>query len=344
MLSAVYDGQWDLQLAERQRPVRSREDDVLLAVRATGICGTDIGILSGAYGAATPGVVLGHEFAAEVVEASPGSRFAKGDRVAVDPTYFCGACAACRSNRPNHCEFKTVSETGVSRDGAFCAYHVTEERFLYPIPDETSFSEAALSEPLSCAMTGTAKLDVRPDSDVVIVGAGTLGLLYAWCISLRGAIGTIAEHSPARRAVAATALPNGWRVVGTIEEATEKSGGMLDIGVDTTAVAIPDLLRRTRPGGALLQIGLRQSDTNIDVGYLADKSISLIGSVDSAYGSFQAAVAAITKRLIPVERLVTHRIPLDGLRDGFSLLGCDLERKRLGRPGDAIKVVVDAFS
>ena len=340
MLSAVYNGTWSLSLAERQRPARTRSDDVLLAVRATGICGTDVGILAGAYGAASPGVILGHEFAAEVIEAAPGSRFTRGDRVAVDPTYDCGACRACRSQRPNHCELKGRAETGVSRDGAFCGFHVTEERFLYPLPPATSYRAAALSEPLSCALTGTSRLAVRPDSDVAIIGAGTLGLLYAWCISLHGAVGVVVEASALRRELAATLLPRGWRVVESLDAA---GAGAIDIGVDTTAGAISDLLARVRPGGALLQIGLRRSEVTIDVGYLADKSIAVLGSVDSAYGAFQAAVSLIARERIPADQMVTHEIALDALPSALALLGCDLEGRRLTQPGAAMKIVVSDF-
>lgn len=344
MRAAVYSGDWDLKILERGQPRRQSETDVLLRVRATGVCGTDIGILSGAYGSANLGIVLGHEFSAEVSEVSPYSRFAVGDRVTVDPTYHCGVCRSCRRDRPNHCELKFKTETGVTKDGAFCAYHVCDERFLYPLTPNVTFAAAALAEPLSCVLTGVEKLALRASYDVAVVGAGPIGLLYAWALSLKGVAGTIVERSSARRIVAQSLLPKGWVVAEDISERDRPgSQSKFDTAVDTTAGAISDLIERMHPGGQLLQVGLRKNPISIDVGLLADKSLSIIGSIDSHYGSFQAAVALIQNGVVPADALVTHQIALEELPEALKLLGCDLEARRLVQPQDALKVVVSDF-
>jgi threonine dehydrogenase-like Zn-dependent dehydrogenase len=146
MLSLTYQGPWQLALVDRDEPRIKGPNQVLIRVAATGICGTDLGIAAGHYTAAQ-GVILGHEFSGTVVATSEDVKNVKpGDRVFVDPTFFCGQCDQCTSGRPNHCEEKSSTETGVSADGAFAPYHVTTSRFVVPMAPSTTFEAATKDE------------------------------------------------------------------------------------------------------------------------------------------------------------------------------------------------------
>jgi L-iditol 2-dehydrogenase len=106
--------------------------------------------------------------------------------------------------------------------------------------------------------------------------------------------------------------------------------GPLDIVVDTTSNLLEELLPRMACGGTFMSIGLKQKQASIDTMLLADRSLSIIGSIDSLHGSFVEAFHLITSGRIPAERLVSHVVPLDDYATGFAALGCDIDARRFG--------------
>lgn len=343
MQGLVYEGPWRVGLADCQELDEPAGSEVLVRIEATGICGTDLGIVMGACDAKVP-VVLGHESAGEVV--AVGERVesvAAGTRVVIDPTYYCGFCSMCRTDRPNHCERKGQTETGVSRDGTFARYYKTEERFLYPLAPHVSFAAGSLAEPLSCALTGADRLRTRPDMRTLIFGAGPLGILYSFALACKGLAGGLVEISAARRARTAAVIGQGWRLFGSVEEALEETFGRpaaeLDVIVDTTGVMVERGLGLLARGGQLLTIGLRRSGCTVDTLRIAERSLSLIGSVDSL-GTFASAMHLIAGGFVPAERMVTHRFALNDYREAFLCLGCDLDQRTYNARAEAIKVVL----
>lgn len=319
MLALVRDRASGWAAAQRPVPNVSSANEVLVRIRAVGICGTDLGIYQGDYYAA-PGIVLGHEAAGEVVAiGAEVRRLAPGVRVAIDPTYFCGECRMCQTGRPNHCVRKVGTETGVTRDGCFTAYYTTEERFLYPLDDHVSFSAATLTEPLSCVLTGVNRLRLIAGLRAIVLGGGPIGALYAAALSFRGFEGTIVEPAPCRRAVLNTLALPGWSVT---PEFSDLIGDDLDIVVDTTAQLAEQTIERLACGGQLLLVGLKPGRAVIDPGRLADRSIGLIGSIDGI-DTFSDALSLIATNRIPVDRLVTHSLPLTDWQSALSLLGVD---------------------
>src|SRR3954451_22985174 len=150
---------------------------VLLAVRAAGICGTDLHIYHDEY-VTQPPVVLGHELAGEVAVTGEGvTTFVPGDRVTTE-TYFhlCGQCRFCRGGQPNLCPERRSIGSGVN--GGFAPYVVVPERNLHRLPDTLTYQEAALSEPLACVVHGALELPkVTPGDIAVVAGPGAIGLL-----------------------------------------------------------------------------------------------------------------------------------------------------------------------
>jgi L-iditol 2-dehydrogenase len=168
-------------------------DDVIVAVKACGICGSDVAYYFGDASLETDDgkgpCVLGHEFSGEVVEVGdvPESLglFAPGDRVTVDPVQYCNACEVCKSGHPNLCENKAV--LGVSTDGGFaelCKSHYTG---VHKLPDNVSFEAGAFCEPTACAVYGTQNLNVQRGNTVVLFGAGPIGLVMQQLIQAGGA-------------------------------------------------------------------------------------------------------------------------------------------------------------
>lgn len=333
MKALKYHSPWQVDLEEVPDLHVTGPDDVVVDIAFCGICGTDLGIVSGSYPVALPGVTLGHEASgvvAEVGEAVENVR--PGDRVVINPTPYCGTCRMCRTQRINHCVNKMGTEAGVSYDGAYADRFRTTSQFVHPLPAHVSLEAAALTEPLSCVLSGVRK--IQPPTmaaNTFVFGAGPLGLLYTWALWLKGLMPVVVETSAARRAYAATCLPAGVSAHASLEDARRDHFGdadaPLDVVVDTTSALLAELYPQLACGGTLMSIGLKEKDFTIDGMHLADRSLTVIGSIDSLPGSFIEALHLVVSGRIPTERLVSHVVPIADYREGFAALGCDIEAK-----------------
>ncbi|WP_319415537.1 galactitol-1-phosphate 5-dehydrogenase [Marispirochaeta aestuarii] len=155
--------------------------EVLIKVKACGICGSDIHGLDGSTGRRIPPLIMGHEASGVIEELGPGVKgYAKGDRVTFDSTLFCGECRYCREGNFNFCENRQVLGVACDeyhRDGAFAEYVVVPAIVLYPMPDEVSFVQAAMIEPLAVAVHGVSITPITIGDTALLMGAGIIGLL-----------------------------------------------------------------------------------------------------------------------------------------------------------------------
>jgi threonine dehydrogenase-like Zn-dependent dehydrogenase len=340
MQALVCEGPWDIGLQQMPVP-RLDASGVLVRVRATGICGTDLGIIAGAYPARTP-IILGHESAGQVVKVGENvADLVVGNRVVINPTYHCDLCRMCRTGRPNHCAHKSSTEAGVSCHGTFASYYQTESRFLYRIPDHIKFDEAVLTEPLSCALTGLSRLLLRPDLNALVIGAGPMGILYAHGLALYGLSGAVVEPSPGRRAAAGKASPAGFLVHASLDDAVDASSydGEFDVIVETTGKQVQTALSLLAPGGQLLTISLGRARATVDPGRMTDRSLSLVGSIDS-HDTFSTALHLLVAGRVPADRIVTAALPLAHFRSALALLGCDVDAQTRRLPQSALKLVL----
>ncbi|WP_225830207.1 zinc-binding dehydrogenase [Streptomyces sp. NK08204] len=346
MKALVYHGPFDLRVEERPRPRALGPDDVVVRVRRTGICGTDIGIATGKY-SAKPGVVLGHESVGEVAETGPGvTDLPVGTQVVVNPTFFCGSCAPCRSGRENHCARKHETEAGVSADGLFAEYYLTSRTFVHPLPAGTDRAGMVLSEPLSCALTGVRRLRLTPQLRAAVLGGGPMGVMYASLLAQQGLTGVLVEASAARAEVLRTTLPGLWPVVENLPEAVDRlarPGSGLDVVVDTTGVLLEQALPLLNPGGQLLLVGLSGGSATIDPAWIADNSIQVLGSIDSL-GTFGDAVELLAAGALPLDGAVTAEVPLEEFARAFALLGVDLAAGCRTEPTGHLKVCLTPAS
>ncbi|MCQ2429475.1 MAG: zinc-dependent alcohol dehydrogenase family protein [Clostridia bacterium] len=192
MKAAVFYGKKDLRIEDIPMPA-PRAGEVLVKVRACGICGTDVHIFNGDEGAAkTPaGTALGHEFAGEVVGVGEGvTRAAVGDRVCVDPNKLCGNCDYCLGGIGHYCEHMTGIGTTVN--GGFEEYVSVPESQVYRVPDNVTYGQAAMTEPVSCCLHGIDLCGIKPGQTVAVIGCGMIGLLMLQLARLSGAAKLIA--------------------------------------------------------------------------------------------------------------------------------------------------------
>ena len=187
MKSAVFYGKHDLRIEDHPRPTLG-PNDVLIRVKACGICGTDVHIYEGDEGAAevTPPTILGHEFSGIVEEIGEKVTGCKvGDRVCVDPNCYCGACEACRNGIAHYCS--SMIGYGTTVDGGFAEFCAVNERQVYHLGKNTSFLQGAMTEPVACCLHGLDMCEIQPGHQVVVIGGGMIGLLMLQLAKLAGA-------------------------------------------------------------------------------------------------------------------------------------------------------------
>lgn len=187
MKSAVFYGKHDLRVEEHEMPAVGPKD-VLIQVKACGVCGTDVHIYEGDKGAAevTPPTILGHEFSGIVKEVGAEVTACRiGDRVCVDPNCYCGACEPCRNGVAHYCEHMVGYGTTVN--GGFAEFCAVNERQVYKLGENTSFEQGAMTEPVACCLHGIDMCGIRPGSQVVVIGGGMIGLLMLQLAKLEGA-------------------------------------------------------------------------------------------------------------------------------------------------------------
>ena len=187
MKSAVFYGKHDLRVEEHEMP-KVGPKDVLIQVKACGVCGTDVHIYEGDKGAAevTPPTILGHEFSGVIAEVgSEVTNYKAGDRVCIDPNCYCGACEPCRNGVAHYCEH--MIGYGTTVNGGFAEYCAVNERQVYKLGDNTSFEQGAMTEPVACCLHGMDMCEIRPGHQVVVIGGGMIGLLMLQLSRLAGA-------------------------------------------------------------------------------------------------------------------------------------------------------------
>lgn len=203
MKSAVFYGKHDLRVEDSPMP-KVGPEDVLIQVKACGVCGTDVHIYEGDKGAAdvTPPTILGHEFSGIVTEVGSDVTNCKpGDRVCIDPNCYCGKCDFCRNGIAHFCT--DMIGYGTTVNGGFAEYCSVNQRQVYKLGDHTTFEQGAMTEPVACCLHGIDMCNIQPGSSVVVIGGGMIGLLMLQLARLAGAARTaLLEPVESKRAVA----------------------------------------------------------------------------------------------------------------------------------------------
>jgi 2-desacetyl-2-hydroxyethyl bacteriochlorophyllide A dehydrogenase len=337
MRAVVFDGQGRSGLRDVPRPEVRRDDDVVLRVDACGICGTDVRVLAvPPQHHANPGTILGHEIAATIVEAGDAlGDFSPGDRVVFDPDIPCLRCAYCARGLTGSC--LNLQETGASKDGGFAEYILVPARTLFHVPAEMSLEEAALIEPLACAMTAADRAHIQPGDAVVVLGGGPIGLLFLQIYRAAGARQVLvvepvaARAESARELGAAAVLDPHADVAARVRELT---GIGADVVVDAMGSGMAAGLPLLRRGGTLLLFGINeQVRAEIPQARLTMNNLRIVGSAAGS-GHFPAALNFMSSGAVQHNLLVTHQFPLDQFDAALETLRSGQALKVLIRPHD----------
>lgn len=306
-----------------------RPADVVVRVGACGICGTDLHIADGEFPPTPYPIVPGHEFSGEVVAlgSGVGDGIAEGTRVAVDPSLFCGQCPQCRRGHGNLCE--NWGATGDTVDGAFAEYVRVPASTVYRMPDHLDWAQGAMVEPVSCAVHGIRRLGVEVGERILVLGAGTMGLIIQQLLQAAGATVFVVDKKQPRLATAAE-----LGAAATATSVEELDQPPFDAAVDVTGAppAIESAFDALARGGRLQVFGVASADARISLSpfRIYNDEITVVGSM-AVLHSYGKALDLVASGMVQAKALVTHQLPLADFPSALDQV----------RAGEGIKVQVE---
>jgi threonine dehydrogenase-like Zn-dependent dehydrogenase len=342
MKALVFRDVGKIELTELPIPKVKEPDDVLLKVKAVGICGSDIKIIEGKHHF-KPNTVLGHEFCGEVLEVGTHVHHVKiGDRVAIDNNIRCGFCSFCRMGLSSQCVEIKTSALGVMRDGGYAEYCLVPEKQCFVLPDEIDDILSTQIETLATVVNGMNTLLMLPYDYVLILGFGPIGYLFAQFARNIAAKVAVTEIDPFRIGVAKEC---GLTVWNPYEDDIEKKiteftyGRKADIVIEATGNALEQALQCVTPGGKVLPFGM---DSSIKATVVPNEITRWATKILGLYLGQNTMVPSI--RIFQESRLnmkpfFTKLIPLEEGLGAFDQLGLDI-KTLTHHPKSAMKIVM----
>jgi (R,R)-butanediol dehydrogenase/meso-butanediol dehydrogenase/diacetyl reductase len=335
MKAAVIRGVRDVEVSEVPVPV-PEAGEVLIKVRYCGICGSDVeAYLTGMY---ERELIIGHEFSGEVIEVGEGVYgWAEGDRVTVNGVIPCGRCWFCHRNMASLCE--DLYMPGITHNGAMAEYVKVPAKGLHPLPNGVSFRQAAIVDPMACALHGVRLSRLMPGDRVLVLGAGPIGLLALQCAYLAGAREVyVSEISPKRaelaRKLGALAVfdPRRDNLHVSLDELTEGMGVDIVFVCAGVPVVFQEAITLVRRGGKIVALGICGEPVEADFMTIVMNELSIKGGY-CGYEEYPICLDYIAQGRIDVDSLVSDEIALKEIVEkGFEAL--------IKPETDAVKILV----
>ena len=277
MRAAVWNDKGTLDVVERPVP-EPRPGWVRLAVSSVGICGTDLHFYRGAF-PSPAGLLPGHEVGGVVDLPGEGAEVAVGTPVAVEPLVTCGRCSQCLTGNYNRCPQRML--LGVSGRGGLAEYMTAPAASLYPLPEDVPPEAGSLAEPLAVCVRGTRLAEVGLGTRVLVLGAGSIGLLSVVTARAAGAaeVHVTARHDSQREKARALGADG---VYGSAEEVARELGDRaIDAVIETVggkASTLVEAVRLVRPGGIVSMLGVFDGETPLPALDISLKEVRMVGS------------------------------------------------------------------
>lgn len=323
----------------QQRPVpEPGPGEVRLRPVAVGVCGSDVHAFLGEHPFVHPPIVLGHEIGALVDRLGPGvSGLREGQLVTVEPNVVCGECYNCRNGRYNICARLRVIGC-VGYDGAMADYLVVPAHKVIPVPATWSGERAALVEPTAVGVHAVRQGALAAGWDVVVLGAGIVGLVTAQAARALGAarvlvVDPVGERLERARALGLTeTLDDAARLRAAVGERFGDKGADLIfdcVGIQPTLDAAVEAARK---GTRIVMVGVPAGRLSVDMALVQDRELEVVGTLMYRKEDYHTAIDLIERGAVAVDGLVTHRFPLERVMEAFEVA---VHRKR-----DALKVMI----
>ena len=320
MHAVVLEAPESLRVEERSEPTAGGEN-VVVRIRAIGICGTDLSIFSGKVPVDYP-LVLGHEMVGTLEDQVPG--LDPGTRVVVDPNVFCGTCYQCLKGQENVCVRAELM--GRDRDGAFTDLLAVPARNVYPIPDEIDDRIAPLLQVLTTCLHGQRQVQLFPQDSVLVLGLGVSGLLHVQLAKARGAHPIIGiTRSESKRSLASrlgadlVIDPSDPDLKERVREATQGRGPDLVIECVGKTETLAQAIDLVRIGGQVMLFGTITEDSGELLFYqLYYKEVSLASPRAAKSEDFPASIELVATGVVELDPLVTHTFPLESAAEAIA--------------------------
>lgn len=311
-------------IEERPMPEISLPGEVLVKVKAGGICGSDMHVYHGSSPVATYPRVIGHEVVGEIVEKGTGvTAFNAGDRVAMDPVISCGECYQCRIGRNNVCRNLKVRSAHV--DGGFQEYVVLPQHSIYLLPYQLSWEEGAMIEPFTIAEQVCSRAQLNKEDVVFIMGAGPIGLSALIRAKLSGATVYISDIVTSRLALAkshgadAVIDAKNENVKSRLDDLTGGNGPAVIIDAVCSVQSFEQAVEWVCPAGRVITLGFSKQPSAIAQFHITAKELDVRGS-RLHNNKFPTVIDHFASGRIRVKDLVTHRFPFTDVHKALEVM------------------------
>ena len=304
----------------RQAPVLTK-GHAILKIKRVGVCGTDLHAFEGTQPFFAYPRILGHELAAELVQFDGAPGFEKGEQVSIIPYFNCGHCLPCRSGKPNHCV--NINVCGVHIDGGMTEY-LSVPAYALLHGQGLSLDELALIEPLAIGAHGIMRADVKPGENVLVIGAGPIGLGTMEFARIAGAkviamdlIDSRLQFCADKLKVEYTVNANSEDVLGQLKEITR--GDMPTVIIDATGSrgAINNAFQYMAHGARYVLVGLQKGDINFSHPEFHKREGTLMSSRNALRSDFEHVINSLGNGLIDPLTYITHRVAFDEVKTQF---------------------------
>jgi len=314
----------NIVIEERPMPVIQSPTEVLLKVKAGGICGSDVHIYHGSSSVATYPRVIGHEIAGEILETGKDVKdFSVGDRVVMDPVISCGNCYQCRIGRRNVCGKLKVRSVHI--DGGYQEYIVLPQESIYPIPENLSWEEAVMIEPFTIAEQVCSRAEISKNDIVFIMGAGPVGLSILKRVKLSGAVCYISDIVETRldfaRQYGADVAINAKEVdvKDAIMKLTEGNGATVVIDAVCSIKSFEQTLTYVCSAGRVITLGFSKEPSAINQLSITAREIDVRGS-RLHNNKFPVVIDYFRSGKLEVKDMITHRYPFTEIHEALRLI------------------------
>ncbi|UJF31756.1 zinc-dependent alcohol dehydrogenase [Paenibacillus hexagrammi] len=323
-----------LELCEMPEPIIVSANDVKVEIHMTGICGTDLAVITGKE-EGVAGIIRGHEAVGIVVEVGDNvQQLSIGDRVVIDPNQSCGECYYCNRDNPHLCvgsDGSGMPIAGLNRQGTFARYFVCDKRFIHKLDDGMSWEAAVLIEPLACVLHNFEAARVTSEETVLVLGSGPMGMLCQYVSTHKTRVTVATEVNPYRlsraQEIADLACSPDQLHASMLEGLTQN--GKFDVVIDTVGNQLEMAERWIDRGGRMIAFGINAKyEYTCKPTKMIQNAIQLIGAGEYRY-KFEEAIQ-FAKEHPELQGIVTKKYNLE---DCDAAVGELLESSRVTDKG-----------
>jgi len=327
-----------MEVANIDEP-KSINGSVIIKVKSCGICGSDIHY----WEIGMPqGLVMGHEFAGEVIDPGARSDLKKGDRVTGLPISPCGNCLPCKSGNPQYCRHTWSEAVGLAltNPGGYAEITSCRADLVKKLPDNVSFDEAAMVEPAAVSLHAVSLANVKVGTKVLVIGGGIIGLMACEFAKMDGASYiAMLETNPARGKKATTVgAADAFfdaKDPEVVNKLVEMTGGGFDLVIECcgNSAAVSEAIMTVRPGGTIVLVGVSMNPVTIPTIAAVMGEVTIKGAIAYTESEFETVIDLINLKKINVQKYIDDKVPLEKVGESFERLTSGVD--------DAVKILIN---